>query len=277
MTIQSAIYLTGNKRKLLSSIIPHLKGYKVLIDLFTGSGTVAINAAKECCFEKIIANDNLEPLIGIHNALKSRSFIDTVAFTNSCYPETKEGYLLMREDYNSLKRLDLLLNLQYRSNSNMMRWNKSGDFNMTYGERARFDEGRLLQHHHLCQDIEFYNEDYVKFVHKIKDTVDLKDCVFYIDPPYQNTTATYNEQGNWQDTQDSVLLDIVEFLQLSGAKVVMSNVFSNRGKYNTWLIKWCDENKDNFDVHHLCSDYSNSSFRKSNHKTDEVLIVSKEK
>jgi DNA adenine methylase Dam len=275
MTIQSAIYLCGNKRKLWSDIKPHLEGKKILIDLFTGSGTVAINSVNEVMFEKVIANDSLTFLYDLHEALQSKFFLDMVKLSNEKYGDSKEEYLRLRKDYNSSGRLDLLLNLNYRSNSNMMRWNSKGGFNMPYGERLRYDSGRLKKHHELCKSIEFHNEDFRQLIENLENSLDFKDCVVYIDPPYQGTTAPYNEMGKWTEEQDNTLLDTVTYLHNAGAKVVMSNVFENRGHKNNWLIDWCDENSGDFEVHHLNMDYSNSSFRKSNHKTDEVLIVSR--
>ena len=275
MTIQSAIYLTGNKRRLFEDIKPHLKGKKILIDLFSGSGTVAINAVNEGMFERVIANEGNKHLYDLNVALQSKYFLDMVAFSKDCYGETKDEYLRLREDYNNSHRLDLLLNLNYRSNSNMLRWNKSGGFNMPFGERECYNETRLEKHHEVCKGIEFHNKDFIDFIYDIKSEVLFTDCVVYLDPPYQSSCAVYNEAGGWCDTQDKALLDMMEYLQAKGAKVVMSNIFTNRGKENTWLIGWCERNNTLFDVHHLKISYGNSSFRKSKEKTDEVLIVSK--
>lgn len=276
MTIQSAIYLSGNKRRLFRDIKPHLEGKKVLVDLFTGSGTVALNAVNGGLFEKVIANDCQKQLYDLHTALQKESFLGAVAFTNDCYPDSKEAYLKLREDYNATHRLDLLLNLNYRSNSNMMRWNKSGDFNMPFGERQRYDEARLVQHHKLCKDIEFHNNSFEDVINCLwENPFNMEDCTVYMDPPYLNTLATYNENGGWTETQEVLLRNLAIELQQWGAKVVISNVFENRGWKNDSLIRWCKLHSNRFDVYHLNIDYSNSSFRKSKHKTDEVLIVSK--
>ena len=278
MTIQSAIYLTGNKRKLYEQIEPFLKGKDTLVDLFTGSGTIALNAVNSGICKNVYANDSLKPLMDLHTALAlgGKNFIKEAKGINKKYPSTKDGFLQIREAYNKKASSALLLNLQYRSNSNMLRFNKSGKFNMTYGERNRFDEDRLEQHCDLCRGITFYNMDFLQCISHLQQQLEPSDTVVYIDSPYTGTTATYNEQGGWSEEEDRRLLMIVSLLQYEGFKIVMSNVFSNRGYDNIFLQEWCARHKDNFDVHHLSRDYANSSFRKSPHKTDEVLIVSKD-
>jgi site-specific DNA-adenine methylase len=109
----------------------------------------------------------------------------------------------------------------------------------------------------------------------LKRERDLSGHTFYFDPPYFASLATYNENGGWKKDDDLSLQDYAVELVSRGAKVVMSNVFHNKGKTNHHLMGWCDEHKELFDVHHLNIDYNNSSCFKSDDVTDEVLIVSK--
>lgn len=277
MTVQSAIYLAGNKRLLWEQIKPFLQGRDTLVDLFTGSATIALNATSEGIFKTIYANDSMTPLVELHKALQKEEFAERANLVDEMYPYTKEGYLMMRDSYNKHPSPELLLNLQYRSNSNMMRFNSSGEFNMTFGERHCFKRDRLEQHTALCKDITFTNENFADFIMSNK----LSDCkadetLVYIDSPYINTTATYNEQGAWIEEDDKKNLTLALYMHTLGYKVVISNVLTNRGVDNVILQEALDTYlKDSFDIHHLKRDYGNSSFRKSKHKTDEVLLVSK--
>ena len=276
MTIQSAIYLAGNKRALYERIKPYITGYDTLVDLFTGSATVALNAVSDGICKEVYANDSLKVLIDLHKQLQKHSFITRAEKCNKFYPKTLEGYIAMRDEYNSGNHTpELLLNLQYRSNSNYMRFNKSGEFNMTYGKRSCFNRERLEVHHKLCKDIKFTNLDFVDFIVKYVDILPKESTVFYVDSPYINTIAPYNEQGGWTKADNTRLSMSVLYLKLLGYKVVISNVFSNRGKINTEFQEWCEFNKEHFEVHHINHNYANSSFRKSNKVTDEVLLVSK--
>lgn len=278
MTIQSAIYLAGNKRKLYPSIAPHIQDgkRKVLIDLFGGSGTVSINAVNDNLFEKVIYNDKAWFLYGLQNWLKSDCCIGNILTVNNMYSKDNAGYLAMRTDYNyeDCSNYAYLYNLQCRSNSNMMRFSSKG-FNVPFGERHCCDIERVKQHKELIKDVELRNLDFGDMIEELLEGGDLSGTTVYSDCPYQFTTATYNESGGWSQNDNTSLLEYYLELYKAGAKVVISNVFENRGNVHQELIDWCELHKDKFDVHHLSISYNNSSFRKGKGKTDEVLIVSK--
>lgn len=277
MTIQSAIYLAGNKRKLFKDIYPHLEGRSTLIDLFTGSGTVSLNCVDKGTFSEVIANDGLLPLYKLHKWLQSDDLDwDSIVDLNSQYSKSKEDYLELRLNYNHYPTELKLLLLQYRSNSNMMRWNAKGEFNMTWGDRLRFDLDRIKLHNTLSKSIEFHNNDFADMLELVKERYcgKEKDVVIYVDSPYFSTTAVYQEGGKWSENDNQTLFEYMDFFTDLGYKMVMSNVFSNRGVLHQGLIEWVTDNP-RYDVHHLDISYSNSSFRKSDKQTDEVLIVSK--
>lgn len=279
MTIQSAIYLAGNKRKLWPSIAPHLQdgNRKVLIDLFGGSGTISINSVKEGLFEKVVYNDKAWFLYGLQNWIKtSNTKIGDIITIDSMYSETKEGYLAMRTDYNyeDCHCYATLYNLQCRSNSNMMRFSRNG-FNVPWGDRARSDVEKVKVHANLIKDVELWNKDFGDAIEDLLEGGDLSATTVYIDSPYMGSTAIYNQSKGWTQNDNTSLLEYALELYKAGAKVVISNVFSNRGVVHEELIKWCDTHQDKFNIHHLDISYNNSSFRKSDKVTDEVLIISK--
>lgn len=278
MTIQSAIYLAGNKRKLFDNIYPHLLGRSTLIDLFTGSGSVALNCAAKGEFTEIVSNDKLIPLYELHCWLQRDDLeYECIESVSNLYAATKDEYLRLRQDYNDRPTALKLLLLQYRSNSNMMRWNNSGGFNVPYGERQRFDLERIKRHNLIARDIKFFNHDFADMLELVKRQYEGKesDVVIYVDSPYYNSCAIYNESGGWTENDNQTLFEYADYLHDLGFKIVMSNVFSNRGVEHIQIQDWLSNNT-RYDVHHLNIDYSNSSFRKSKHKTDEVLVVSKE-
>ena len=282
MTQQSCFYLDGNKRELYPQIEPFIRGRKVIVEPFAGSGTVSLNASNSGLFERYLCNDLHEQMVNLHRRVRSLDWIMKCYESNKLYEPTKEDFLRLREDYNKDKsRLDLLYLIMMRSHGNKIRFNKSKGCNITYGERERFDLERMLQHRTLSKPMEWYNSSFAVFLNKIEATLEttehtLKDTVIYLDAPYQYSLAVYQDTtGAWTLQDDMVLLNLVEKLHDKGAKIVMSNVFRNREKVSQFLIDWCELNSDKFDVHHLEKDYSNSSAHKSDKKTDEVLIVSK--
>jgi DNA adenine methylase Dam len=275
--IVSAIPFTGNKRKLWSQIEPLLPEGKVFVDMFMGGGTMALNATTK--YERVIGCEILEPLMNLHKAYKNDSnFIQTVKKLSKFYPTTKEGYLQLRQAYNIEPSAAKLQTLILRSNSNMMRFNSKGCFNMTYGERNSYNLERMEIHSTTASKIELLQGSYEELFSTEKflfadNTV--KDFVFYSDSPYSTTTATYCENGSWSEEDDNTLLGDLLQIQKIGGTVVASNVFENKGVINKRWIDFCNEHEDKFTVHHLNRSYNNSSFRKSSGNTDEVLIVSK--
>lgn len=281
MALRSAIYLAGNKYKLYNTIKPHLQDGKreTLVDVFGGSGIMTLNSSRDKLFENYVYNEKARHLFELQNWVKHFDGDDAeeVECINNSYKSDKAGFLLMREDFNEslVTRLPTLYNLMCRSNSNMMRFNSKGEYNMTFGERNRCDVPRIWYHSEYIQDVELENEDFGDLLEEYASLNDLSEYTFYLDPPYAFTTATYNENGGWTQNDNTTLLEYCLTLRDKGAKVIISNVFENRGNVHQELIDWCEENKETFTVHHLNISYNNSSFRKGKGKTDEVLIVSK--
>ncbi len=285
---QSSIYLAGNKRKLLPSIMPHLlvEGRTTFIDLFGGSGTVTLNVNNQNHFNHIIYNERDEHMFGLQKYIMyNQNKFCIVSYLNEQYSKSKEDYLALRRSYNAKPDYDKLYLLMCRSNSNAIRFSGNGTrFNQPWGDRSPFYPERMKAHQECLlrvgestNHVQLMNKDFREMVSElIEYTKDLSKVVVYADPPYHATSiATYQEQGGWTKKDNTEFLETIELLISKGVKVVMSNVFENKGKTHTQLINWCEKNKDLVDVHHLDISYNNSSFRKSTAKTDEVLIVSK--
>jgi adenine-specific DNA-methyltransferase len=100
------------------------------------------------------------------------------------------------------------------------------------------------------------------------------DSFFYADPPYLITCATYNEQDGWNENDEKDLLDFLERLDAKGIKFALSNVLESKGKKNTILEKWLEDNKK-FKPIFLDYNYSNSNYhtKQRDSVTMEVLVV----
>ena len=104
------------------------------------------------------------------------------------------------------------------------------------------------------------------------DTLSTNDFI-YLDPPYLNTTATYNENGGWSKSDEEDLYELCEKLSERNIRFGMSNVFENKGIENKKLIKWCEEN--NWNVY-VFDGFTYSACGKGNSKTKEVFITNYE-
>ena len=81
MTVRSALYLTGNKTKLIPEILPHLQdGRRTdFYDVFGGSGCVSLNVAKGDLFERVVYNERCNHLFELQESLKfNEYFIEVV-------------------------------------------------------------------------------------------------------------------------------------------------------------------------------------------------------
>ena len=170
----------------------------------------------------------------------------------------------------------MLYTLTFYSFSNLIRFNQKNDFNMPYGNRCYTNKHyeQMKEWYELIKNknIEIHNENAFdilssNIVHKEFK----KNDFIYLDPPYSNTMAIYNEKrafGGWGIAQDIQLFKILELLDKDGIKWGLSNVFENKGIKNEHLIKWCKEH--NWMVYHL--DYNYYSLGKGNANSDEVYI-----
>jgi DNA adenine methylase Dam len=182
----------------------------------------------------------------------------------------KEGYLSLRREYNlsknKLLKTFMFYVLSCYSFSNQIRFNSKGEFNMPYGKRdfnknMRENLSLFLDKLHN-KNIKFTNTE---FMHYFFDPYEKNDFV-YCDPPYSQTTATYNENGGWTKQSDQDLFDFLDRLHKRGIKFAMSNVLQT-----DWLISWSKK----YNIHKLEYNYKNCNYQKKDKsgKEQEVLIT----
>ena len=133
--IETPFNYTGSKYKLLNQILPHFNYNKSnVVDVFCGGGSVYTNILDK--YEKIIINDIISDLIGIHCGLMVDDNI--IELTKGLCPgkENPEGYSILRTDYNEMPTPEKLWALMLSCTNNMMRFNQKFKFNQTYGNRG---------------------------------------------------------------------------------------------------------------------------------------------
>ena len=120
----------------------------------------------------------------------------------------------------------------------------------------------------MVEDFEIVKSDYLTVLADFKRK-GVKFDLVYLDPPYSNTTATYNENNAWGLEDDYELFRLCDKLTTQGVKWGMSNVFENKGNVNQHLIDWV--NKNGYNVHFF-DGFNYVSCGKGNAKTVEVFI-----
>lgn len=282
--IKSPIFYMGNKYKLLNDLliyIPKENEVNLFIDLFGGSGVVGANVPyKNVLYNEL--NDNIYNLFKMLNEIEPNIIIKHIKTRIKEFnlkKEDEKSYIKFRKFYNeSNKNILDLFTLTYFSFSNLIRFNSNNDFNMPVGNQY-FKKGEhdtqiklfcnLLKQKNLI----IKNEDAFKLLkYLVKDNKQF----IYLDPPYTNTLAIYNEQrafGGWTIENDYKLFKELDRLDKLGIKWLMSNVLENKGVKNTHIEKWANENNYTIiDLEH--KEYS--ALGKGNANTREVLILNYE-
>ena len=136
--IKSPINYTGNKYKLLGQIVPLLpKRIGSFVDVFGGSGTVLLNAnAKSYTYNECIkyVYDMFSGFVSDEYSYIIRR-IDEIVAKYSLSRTNQDGYLKMRDDYNSgMGDLVMLYVLCSHAFNNQGRFSFGGNkFNMPFG------------------------------------------------------------------------------------------------------------------------------------------------
>ena len=219
--IKSPINYVGSKYNILQQLDPLFPPADCFIDLFTGGGSVYMNLLNR--YEKIIVNDILKDLIEIHKNLKNKSFILSAKNKSVETIENQQKYNELRSEYNKSRNPSDLLALIWSCNTGMMRFNKSNDFNQTWGKRG-FNSSKMKIYK------EYYDKcdvSHVEFISIDFDKIEIpKNSFIYMDPPYSNTGAGYNT--TWGTKDDSRLIKFIELLINSNIKFGLSGTENNK-------------------------------------------------
>lgn len=299
--IQSPLNYMGGKYKLLPQILPLFpNGIDTFVDLCCGGGNVGLNVVST----KTILNDKNTILVSLLKTMMSlgNEFLDLVDAVIDQYrlsQSTKYGYeyygcksnaglasynkerfLQLRNDFNNRHITDsyyyaMFYVLIIYSFNNQIRFNSHGHFNLPVGKRdynVKMRE-KLKQFIYKLRhgNYEFSNLDFRQF-----DIASVgKNSFVYIDPPYLITRASYNEHGGWDHNDEKDLLCFIDNLHAHKMRFALSNVLSNKGKENTILATWVNNNLHKYKIFNLNHTYNNSNYQGGNRdkETKEVLII----
>ena len=284
----SPIFYMGNKKKLINKGLIELfpKNINMFVDLFAGSGVVSMNTEAS----KYIINDIDTNLIDLYNMFKFTKADAIIEHIESRIEEYglarertkrnefkdkekieqyKKAYMSLRSDYNKNKTVLDFYTLMFYSFSQQFRFNNKGDFNMPCGNDCFSDKNK----EYIRDGRVFFKSDNVIITNndfrKLKISKLDNNSFVYLDPPYLDTTATYNENGGWTIKDEQDLYNICEELNNNGIKFGMSNVFINKGKTNDKLIEWCHKNK--WDIYTF-DKFTYMACGKGNSNAKEVFI-----
>ena len=287
----SPIFYMGNKKRLIKKGLIDLfpKDINTFVDLFSGSGVVSMNTkANKYYLNDIDVNLNMlykifqiysEDEIISHIENRIEEFNLPKERTRRCdfkdndkLNEYKQAYMKFRDYYNKSKNPLDLYTLMFFAFSQQFRFNRKGDFNMPFGNDCFSETNKQ----YIKNGVEFFQQDNVYTFNKNFMEVDFnldKDDFVYLDSPYLDCTATYNEgrgQDAWTMKYELYMYCLCEELNAKGVKFGMSNVFHNKGKEHTYLIDWC--NRKDWNVYTFDS-HTYSACGKGNSNAKEVFIT----
>lgn len=295
MYIKSPIFYMGNKYDLLYELLPRFpleKDVDVFVDLFGGSGTVSMNVPyKNIIYNELNQNivnllsmikntpdeeliNHIESRIKEFNLPKLSCDVRVSHYTDELKNTSSDNYLKFRKFYNSQENKDYkdLYTLTFFSFCNLIRFNSKSEFNMPFGNRCFLEEHKpqIRNAHEILnnRNIQFLNMDAFELLSREWDS----RTFIYLDPPYSNTTAIYNENrafGGWSIEDDERLFNELDKLSQKGIKWAMSNVFKNKGKENNHIKEWAIKN--NYKIIYF-EDKNYASLGKGNAQSQEIMI-----
>lgn len=281
---KTPIFYMGNKEKLIKNGLTDLfpSNINTFYDLFGGSGIVSMNTDAQsyvlndiskhivALIKYFRAHDAHEIIYEIERLIeyyKLPTFSTDTRIYKGDREIYKERYKSLRDDYNKFRDIKLLYLLNIFSNSHMMRFNSNGEFNMPFGNGYFTEQTKMAIKSHAYAKINTISN--FDFRHYCANSF-LENDFVYLDPPYYNTTATYNENGGWTEQDENDLLVYCEQLNNANVKWGMSNVFLCKGITNDHLIKWC--NKHGWNVY-VFDNFTYVACGKGNSNATEVFIT----
>lgn len=276
--VNGVLNYTGSKYLLLPQLITEFDySKKTFLDLFTGSFVVGSNVVDK--YDKVVANDIICDLIGIHKGLIESD--DIIEQTKLLCPskDDQEGYIQLRLSYNENKTPEKLWALVLSCMSNLMRFNNSGKFNQSFGRRS-WNSNTQRKVDEFTNHIRPY-KDKIEFISKhFNDVILTEPSMVYIDPPYGYCIDENGQMSNNQISEggynviykkedDIKLYEYIKKLDKEGHSFMLSGLLEHDGKKSWLLTKLIS---DGFRYKELDFDYNKVS-NKGNKFSTEIIIM----
>ncbi len=266
--IRSPLNYTGSKygifNELLNIMPKHISSF---VDIMGGAFNVGVNIIAE----RVIYNEFLPHTFQLISMLLNKdkeqiiNDVKNIIQKYSLQKSDKESYLALRKDYNRTKDILKLFVLHMYCFQNQMRFNSKFEFNSPVGNCSYNNtlEERILLFKSKTDKVIVSNKSYNNIQYDEYD----KNTVFYFDPPYFITNATYNDGKRgfigWNADEETKLLEYIASIHIHGYKFILSNVLYHNNNSNFILIEWIKTH--NFFIKHINNVGSKNS-------RNEVLI-----
>lgn len=230
--MKTFIKYCGGKARLLPYIIENLPTtFNNYFEPFVGGGSVILGIISkdlDNVNRTYTISDINKNLINCYTVIKNNVDELVQELLKECYRNEKHIYLENRERYNEIKfsedflieQAALFIYLNKCGFNGMYRENKSGGFNIPYGDMKNPKICDNISLMCISQALQNVNISYNSY-QMILDVVE-KDDFVYLDPPYDGTFTDYTSDGFGKDEQKK-LKEFVDVLTNNGVKVMLSN------------------------------------------------------
>lgn len=259
------------------------KNIECFVEVFAGSGIVSLNYQNP---KIIFLNDKdiwltkiLKYLINNEPNLVIKKIEQIINKFNLPFNQPKEKYIeqfnLLKESFNKNKKVDKLLVLILFGFNQQIRFNSKGDFNIPAGKFHwnSYQRNKLLNYCLAIKDKKIFikNEDFYFFVNNIKKTCKKEKTLFYFDPPYLITNATYNV--GWDIEKEKQLINLLKEMTIQGYKWILSNVYTSNNKKNTFLDDLIFNTKNvTYEFINEIT-YKNSNYQRKHIGNDKEILI----
>lgn len=267
--IRSPLNYTGSKYSIFNEILRVCpKHISTFVDIMGGAFNVGVNiVAKNVIYNELLPHTyNIIKMLLEENKNDILSKVNEIIHFYNLQKADKESYISLRNHYNQTKDIYELFVLHMYCFQNQMRFNSKMEFNTPIGN-CSFNESlveRILSFTPKTTDVRLFNKSYAELDLGAVD----KDSVFYFDPPYFITNATYNDGKRgfvgWNADEETKLLDYIADLDSKGFKFILSNVIYHNDETNYLLAEWIKTH--NYNVKNIDNVGAKNS-------RDEVLIT----
>lgn len=248
--IKSPLNYSGSKNDLIDQISREMpENITTFVDVMGGAFNVGINVVAD----KVIYNEyNPFTYNIIKYLLESQKKeiilnIEKKIKKFNLEKSNKMSYTKFRSHYNKTKKIEDLFILSMFCFQNQMRFNNSLDFNTPVGNCSYNEtlKNRVLNFIPRTKNLEMMNKDFLDIDFKSFP----KKSLFYFDPPYFITNATYNDGKRgfkgWSAELEAKLLEFITSISDFGHNFMLSNVIYHNKKINHILKDWIEEHQYN--------------------------------
>ena len=250
VVIESPLNYSGSKAKMVGFIKKHMPSdIASFTDLFGGGFNVGINV--DC--NNLVYND-INPFVT--GLIKSFIDIDTYSYLKYVYklikeydlqPSNIDGYIKLRSKYNNtpINKRDprMLYALILFGFQQQIRFNSNYDFNIPCGQRKFNDRliSKFISFARVAKNkyITINNCDF-----RILLSQPYNSSFFYLDPPYRETLASYNDGKRgfegWTIEHERAMCKHLDALNENGGKFILSYIIDVNGFHNENIEGWAN-------------------------------------